>query len=172
MQIIIPMTGIGKRFLDAGYTTPKPLIEVDGKPMIEHVVNLFPEESNFVFICNSVHLRETDMAAILRRIAPGGRIVELSLHKLGPVYAVLQAKDFIDDEDEVIVNYCDFGKYWDYSDFLRHTRQRTADGAVSAYRGFHPHLLGPTNYAFIRDQNQWMLEIQEKKPFTDNRMNE
>ena len=31
IQLIIPMSGIGKRFIEAGYTTPKPLIEVDGK---------------------------------------------------------------------------------------------------------------------------------------------
>ena len=47
MKIIIPMTGIGKRFIDAGYTTPKPLIEVDGKPIIEHVVSLFPNEKDY-----------------------------------------------------------------------------------------------------------------------------
>ena len=46
------------------------------------------------------------------------------------------------------------------------------DGAVVAYKGFHPHMLGTTNYAFMRDRDQWMLEIREKKPFTDNRMNE
>lgn len=166
------MTGIGKRFLDAGYTTPKPLIPVDGKPMIQHVVELFPGEHNFVFICNSSHLKETNMAEILEHIAPQGRILEIPPHKLGPVYAVLQVQEVIDDEDEVIVNYCDFGKYWDFHDFLNHTRKRAADGAVSAYKGFHPHMLGPTNYAFIRDRDQWMLEIQEKKPFTDNRMNE
>ena len=42
VQIVLPMTGLGKRFRDAGYTDPKPLIDVDGKPMIEHVVSLFP----------------------------------------------------------------------------------------------------------------------------------
>ena len=42
IQLIIPMSGIGKRFIDAGYSEPKPLIKVDGKPIIEHVLNLFP----------------------------------------------------------------------------------------------------------------------------------
>ena len=40
-QIIIPMSGIGKRFIDEGYEDPKPLISVDGSPIIEHVVKLF-----------------------------------------------------------------------------------------------------------------------------------
>lgn len=55
---------------------------------------------------------------------------------------------------------------------MSHTRSRNADGAISAYKGFHPHMLGSTNYAFIREDNQWMLEIKEKEPFTDNRMQE
>ncbi|ARP39450.1 NTP transferase domain-containing protein [Vibrio syngnathi] len=172
MQVVIPMSGIGKRFIDAGYDIPKPLIVIDGKPIIQHVVELFPGESNFVFICNEDHIQNTNMKSILEKIAPTGKIVTIPKHKLGPVYAVQQVYDLINDQEEVIVNYCDFGTYWDYQGFLKHTRNRKADGAVPAYKGFHPHMLGSTNYAFMRDDNQWMLEIQEKKPFTDNRMEE
>ena len=39
VQIIIPMSGLGIRFKNAGYNEPKPLIMVDGKPIIEHVIN-------------------------------------------------------------------------------------------------------------------------------------
>lgn len=172
MQIVIPMSGVGKRFLEAGYTEPKPLIAVDGKPMIEHVVNLFPGESNFIFVCNNDHLGETPMRSVLERIAPGARIVGIAPHKKGPVHAVAQVFDLIGDDEETIVNYCDFSKFWDYGEFLRSVRESAADGAISAYRGFHPHMLGTTNYAFMRNDGNWMLEIKEKEPFTDNRMNE
>jgi len=172
MHIIVPMSGIGKRFIDAGYKDPKPLIVVDGKPIIEHVCDLFPNEDNFTFICNSKHLAETNMREVLQGIKPHANIVEIPNHKLGPVYAVSLVEDYIEDDEEVIVNYCDFGTYWDYEDFLKHTRERDADGAIPAYKGFHPHMLGSTNYAFMRDKNQWMLEIKEKEPFTANRMEE
>jgi NDP-sugar pyrophosphorylase family protein len=172
MHIIIPMSGVGQRFIDAGYNTPKPLILIDGKPIIQHVVELFPGESKFTFICNQTHLETTDMKQILTEIAPGSNIVSIPNHKNGPVYAVSQVFELIDDTEEVIINYCDFGTWWDYSDFLQHTRERNADGAIPAYKGFHPHMLGSTNYAFMRDQQQWMSEIKEKEPFTDNRMNE
>jgi NDP-sugar pyrophosphorylase family protein len=172
MKIVIPMSGRGQRFINAGYTVPKPLIEVDGKPIIEHVVDMFSQEDTFVFICAKDHLEATDMRQILIGLAPKIEIVEIDPHKYGPIYAVKQAFSLIDDEEEVIVNYCDFGSYWDYADFLQHTRSRGADGAIPAYKGFHPHMLGTTNYAFMRDKDQWMLEIQEKKPFTSNRMNE
>jgi len=172
MHVIIPMSGTGKRFIDAGYTVPKPLIKVDGRPMIEHVVALFPGEKKVTFICNAQHLRETDLKGVLEACAPGCAIVEIPPHKKGPVYAVSLMFDRILDDEEVIVNYCDFSKYWEYRDFLKHTRDRGADGAVPAYRGFHPHMLGTTNYAFMRDRDQWMLEIREKKPFTDDRTQE
>ena len=172
MHIIIPMSGIGKRFIEAGYKEPKPLIVIDGKPIIEHVCNLFPNEDKFTFICNSKHLSETNMREVLQSIKPNANIVEIPNHKKGPVYAVSLVEYLIEDDEEVIVNYCDFGTYWDYEDFLKHTRNRDADGAIPSYKGFHPHMLGSTNYAFMRDENQWMLEIKEKEPFTNNRMQE
>jgi len=172
MHIVIPMSGVGKRFIDAGYEDPKPLIKIDGKPIIQHVVELFPGETKFTFICNQTHLDTTNMRSVLEGIAPEGEVVCIPNHKKGPVYAVAQILDRIDDDEEVIVNYCDFGTWWDYPDFLKHTRERDADGAIPAYKRFHPHMLGSTNYAFMRDDNQWMLEIKEKEPFTDNRMEE
>ena len=172
MQVIIPMSGIGQRFINAGYVKPKPLVVIDGMPIIEHVVALFPKETNFFFICNSIHLKETNMRDILKKIAPKGRICEIHPHKKGPVHAVVQILDLINKDEEVIVNYCDFSTYWSYQDFLKHTRKRNADGAIPAYKGFHPHMLGSTNYAFMREDRQWMLEIKEKEPFTNNRNNE
>ena len=172
MHIIIPMSGIGNRFIQAGYKDPKPLVVVDGKPIIEHVCDLFPNEDKFTFICNAKHLTETNMREVLLSIKPNAKIVEIPNHKKGPVYAVSLIENLIEDDEEVIVNYCDFGTYWDYKDFLKHTRDRDADGAIPSYKGFHPHMLGSTNYAFMRDDKQWMLEIKEKEPFTNNRMNE
>lgn len=172
VHIVIPMSGIGKRFLDAGYTEPKPLIKVEGMPMIEHVCNLFPGEDKFTFICNIDHLNNTNMREVLLSIKPNANIVAIPNHKKGPVYAVSFIEDLIIDDEEVILSYCDFGTYWDYKNFLNHTRNRDADGAIVSYRGFHPHMLGDTNYAFIREKDQWLLEIKEKEPFTSSRMDE
>lgn len=176
MQIIIPMSGIGKRFVEAGYKDPKPLIEVDGLPIIEHVVNLFPNENNISFICNDLHLKKTDMKNILSSFCPYGKIYEVPVEgRQGPVHAVSLIFENINDEDEVIVSYCDYGTEWNYEDFLKDTRERNADGAVACYRGFHPHMLGTDNYAFLKEielGSRWMEQIQEKKPFTNDRMNE
>ena len=176
VQVIIPMSGLGQRFSDAGYKDPKPLIEVDGKPIIEHVINLFPEENDFKFICNDKHLKETNMRDILLNIKPDSKIFEVPvINREGPVQAVSLIYDNIDDDKEVIISYCDYGTYWNYDEFLNDTRSRNADGAVACYKGFHPHMLGNDNYAFLKETligSRWMSAIQEKQPFTNNKMNE
>ncbi len=170
VQLIIPMSGIGKRFIEQGYTDPKPLIEVDGKPIIEHVVNLFPGIEDVTFICNEIH-REVENT--LRRIKPLCKIHWVSNeNRKGPVDAVLQIKEFIDDDREVIVSYCDYGTVWDFDKFLKENREENFDGSIPCYIGFHPHMLGSDNYAFCREKNKILLEIKEKEPFTDNKMNE
>lgn len=171
-HIVIPMSGFGQRFVNAGYSVPKPLIVVDGKPIIAHVVDLFPGADRFTFICNEMHLATTDMRSILQQLVPDATIVSIAPHKKGPVYAVTEAFQYIDDDEAVIVNYCDFGTYWDFQDFLHHVEKQQVAASVVAYNGFHPHMLGSTNYAFMREQDGLMLEIKEKEPFTDNRMQE
>ena len=174
MQIIIPMSGFGERFKRAGFSIPKPLIEVDGKSIISHVVDLFPGESNFFFICNENHLNESSfqMKAHLNDICPSGKIIGISSHKLGPIHAVQKIKHLLSPNDPTLVNYCDFTCYWDWSDFKKTVLQTDIYGAIPAYKGFHPHSLGNTNYAYIKEKNFKLEDIQEKKAFTDNRLNE
>ena len=78
MQIIIPMSGFGERFRRAGYDLPKPLIKVNGKPIIQHVVEMFPGETDFIFICNKDHLNTSKykMRHILEEVAPKGKIID------------------------------------------------------------------------------------------------
>lgn len=174
MQIVVPMSGFGSRFTAAGYQLPKPLIDVDGLPMIAHVVRMFPGDHDFIFICNQEHLANPDlhMAATLRAYAPGCKIIAVSEHNLGPVQAVLMAEDALDSDKQTIVNYCDFCCYWDFSDFSAFVEAADCDGCVPAYRGFHPHSLGSTYYAYIREEGGWINEIKEKSPFTEDPMNE
>jgi len=174
MQIVIPMSGFGERFRRAGYAVPKPLIEVDGKPIIAHVLDLFPGETDVTFVCNADHLAEPSyrMEAILRELCPTGRILGIAPHKLGPVHAVLQAVDGLDPARPVVVNYCDFTCFWDWQDFKSFVRETNCAGAIPAYRGFHPHSLGSTFYAYLREENGWAKDIQEKQPFTDRPMDE
>lgn len=174
MTVVIPMSGFGERFRKAGYALPKPLIIIDGKPIIAHVINMFPGETDFIFICNEDHLN-TDayqMAATLKKYCPTGRIVGIPAHKLGPIHAVLQVEHLVDPLQPVVINYCDFTVYWDWDHFKSFVQESRCVGCIPAYRGFHPHTLGTTNYAYLRESQGWVSDIQEKQPYTDNRMEE
>jgi len=171
MQIVIPMSGIGKRFLNAGFKMPKPLILVENKPIIQHVVEMFDPDDEFIFICNKDHLnsKSFNMREVLENICLNSKIIEIDPHKKGPIYAVLMAKNEIDFSKETIVNYCDFSCYWDYSDFKNFIKKNECDGAIPCYRGFHPHTLWSNYYAYFQtESNQDVINIQEKQPFTSN----
>ena len=171
MKIVIPMSGIGKRFIDAGYKNPKPLILVDGLPIISYVVNMFDKDDEFIFICNENHLNDKslNLEGNLKKICKKFHIVPISEHKLGPVYAVLKAESLLSEDEPVIVNYCDFTCDWDYLNFKNFIKEQGPDGVIPAYRGFHPHTIWSNYYAYldINKSNQ-VIDIQEKKPFTDN----
>lgn len=168
------MSGFGERFRRVGYSVPKPLIEIDGKPIVAHVIDMFPDEADFIFICNQDHLDEPAyrMRTILKQYCPGAKVVGIPAHKLGPVNAVRQVENLLDMAKPVIVNYCDFSCYWDWHHFKKFVEKTNCSGAIPAYKGFHPHSLGNTNYAYIREINGWVEDIQEKQPYTDNRMQE
>jgi len=174
MQIIIPMSGFGERFRRAGYSKPKPLIEVNHKPIIEYVVSMFPEEENISFICNENHLKAEDfnMENILYSICPTANVISIPEHKLGPVHAVMEAMDNFKQEEETIVNYCDFSCYWDYKHFKEFVEKNNCDGAIPCYKGFHPHTLWNNKYAYLKEKAFKVLDIQEKKPFTDDHQSE
>jgi len=177
IQLIIPMSGIGRRFLEAGYTDPKPLIEVDGKPIIKHVVELFPGVTDVTFICNEIHMDRIESTGVLIEATPIYDTCKIHWvsndNRKGPVEAVSQIFNSIDDDREVIVSYCDYGTSWDFEEFLRDVRTKDVDGAIPAYIGFHPHMLGSDNYAFCKlDDEGYLEQIKEKEPFTDNKMEE
>ncbi|QCC84465.1 hypothetical protein DDIC_00935 [Desulfovibrio desulfuricans] len=174
-QIVIPMSGFGERFRKAGYTRPKPLIEVDGKPIIAHVLDLFPGEVDVHCICNSEHLANDswDMKGILHHYCPTVTVHSIAPHKRGPVHTVASIMDALDPERPVAVNYCDFTGQWDWAGFKKFMQNTRCDGAVICYTGFHPHMLACTRFAYCKtDGTDRVLAIQEKQPYTDTPMQE
>lgn len=170
-QLVIPMTGISSRFTAAGYDRPKALIELDGQTVIDHVIDMFPGWDDVLFLCNADHLADPRLRLRERLLArrPGARVIEIPAHKLGPGHAVLLAEDHIDRSRPVVVNYCDFTCYWDADDFADYlTSGLVTGGAIPAYRGFHPHMLHSTSYAYPRLEGEWVVDIQEKQPWTDD----
>lgn len=105
LNIVIPMAGRGSRFAQAGYTTPKPLIDIYGHPMIEYVTeNVRPKrEHRFIYICQQEHLEKFDLRSTLERMAPGCAVVTVDHITEGAACTVLLAEKYIDNGDELMI---------------------------------------------------------------------
>lgn len=174
MQIIIPMTGYGSRFVNAGYKDLKPFISVLGKPILKWIIDgIYPDEKNIIFVCRGEHLDSIkDMDSLLKDICPYAIIYRIdNWVKKGPVYDVLLASDVIMDNEPVIINYCDFYLSWDWKTFKTQLLARNCDGCVPCYTGFHPNLIPQKNvYAScLTDNNDNLIEIREKYSFCNNK---
>ena len=89
MKVIISMSGMSSRFTAAGYTVPKFMIEVDGKTVIEHIVDLYPVDSEFIFIINDNHAQDMELCEFLDNLDVDRlTICSVPPHKKGPVYSV------------------------------------------------------------------------------------
>jgi len=172
VKVIIPMAGSGNRFVQCGYNDPKPLIRVNGKRIIEYILDMFHEDDDIIFICNEEHLNNTNMKEVLLTLRPNSEVVSMPVHKYGPVYTVQQVYDKIDDDEEVIVSYCDNPYVWDREDFIRHVKENDLDGCVLSHSGFHPHTLNNTKMAFMKTIDGLVAEIKEKECYTDDPMSE
>ena len=65
MKVIISMSGMSSRFTRAGYSVPKFMIEVDGKTVIQHIIDLYPVDSDFIFIINDDHAKDMELCEYL-----------------------------------------------------------------------------------------------------------
>ncbi len=175
MQVIIPLTGYGSRFVAAGYQRLKPFIQIQGRPMIEWVIRMFDqEEDRIIFVARAEHLAKLDYALPeLKRIAPQAEIFAIeNWQKKGPVHDVMQAQDCINNEEATIVSYCDYYMHFDYAEFKRAVAQRACAGCVPCYSGFHPNLIPEKNvYASCRvDEQENLIEIKEKFSWQKDKM--
>ncbi len=157
--------------MEAWYTTPKPLIEVEGKPILEYVVHMFPGETNFLFVVNEGHAKSTNVLEFCKRIAPDCRITTLPKGQW-PVRDIMLAKELIDDNDQTIVCYCDFNMIRDYAAFKKFIADKNPDWIIPSYIWFHPHLIHSEKlYGSMRvTDDKEILEIREKYSFTPNLM--
>lgn len=171
MNVVVTVAGHSRRFQKAGYSTPKAYIEIDGQPMIHRVVSMFRPDDKFYFIALKEHMHNMEYKSILQSAAPCSQIIEIDGHEDGPVRSALFADEYIDDEEPVIISYCDFYQHWNYRSFLR--TADNYDGAISAFRGFHPASFGTTYYAYLNvDPLCELIELREKKSFSENRHEE
>jgi len=166
------MSGRSERFHRQGFTLPKYMLRIGRKPILQHVVEMFPEQINILFVVNQDQLEDMtlNLEGFLRGIAPDCTIVPISSHKLGPSFAVMQAANYVDLNSPVVINYCDFACLWNQTLFLQ--QLQSADGTIATYSGFHPHMLRSTDYAYLLEEDGDVVDIREKQSFTGDRFSE
>ena len=171
-QLVIPMSGMGTRFIAAGYGLPKPLIEVAGKPIIQHVLEMYPNWQNILFIVNSEHFnnKKLNLEKKLLQLAPASKTHVVAPHKLGPTHAVLEARDSLINDGPIVINYCDFAGIFDLEEYERKIFHY--DSVLLTYTGFHPHMLRSTKFAYLKKIDNEFVDIQEKQSYTDSPMEE
>ncbi len=160
LNIVIPMAGRGSRFQEAGFALPKPLIPVHGKPMIQVVINnLRPQgDHRFIFLCLQEHLDKYEMDEILSLLAPNSEIVTVDRVTEGAACTVLLAKNFIDNDNPLMIANSDQWVNININDYLAAQNKNNADGLIMTMWADDP------KWSFIRlDERGLPLEVVEKE---------
>lgn len=163
LNVLIPMAGAGSRFAQAGYTFPKPLIDVSGKPMIQVVVENLGLEANYIFVVQKEHREKYNLDTMLNLIAPDCNIVEVDGITEGAACTALLAKEYINTDDPLFFANSDQFVDWDPVEFMYSMQEKKADGGIVTFKATHP----KWSFASVGDDGLVRL-VAEKKPISDN----
>lgn len=166
LNIIIPLSGSGSSFQKAGYTFPKPLIDINGEPMIQLVIeNLKPKLSHkFILICKKEHYDNYSLSQIFTNATGGNfQTIQLTAPTQGAACTVLTAVDLIDNDNELIIANADQIIDSDIDEFIDFARKSKADGVILTFNSQHPRW----SYARV-DKDGNVLETAEKKVISNH----
>lgn len=154
MNIVIPMAGLGSRFSE--YDIPKPLIDINGRPMIVSAMQSMNLDGNYIFIIQKDHCNNYCLDSLLKFYFPQCILIVIDYITSGPASSVLLAKNYIDNNDELVVANCDQIMHWDSDIFLKVARNY--DGCLVTYHTEVPH----NSYVRI-DNYGYVEEVKEKQ---------
>ena len=163
MNVLIPMAGAGSRFEKAGYTFPKPLIEVNGKPMIQAVVENLNIDAKHIFIVQKKHYEEYNLKYLLNLITNNNcEIVQVDGMTEGAACTTLLAKKFIDNDEPLVLANSDQFVEWDSNEFMYSMTADNIDGGILSFEATHP------KWSFARlTEEGYVSEVAEKKPISN-----
>ena len=163
LNVLIPMAGAGSRFAQAGYTFPKPLIDVKGKPMIQVVVEMLNIKANFIYAVQKDHREKYNLDTLLNLLTPGCKIVEVDGVTEGAACTALLAREYIDNDAPLLFANSDQHIIWDSNEFFYKMNETDVDGGILCFKGTHP------KWSFAKvDENNRVIEVAEKNPISDN----
>lgn len=156
MNVLIPMAGFGSRFETAGYTFPKPLIEVNGKPMIQLVVENLNIEANLIYIVRQEHYDKYNLQSLLTMLTPGCKIITVDKVTEGAACTTLLAKYLIDNDNPLLIANSDQFMEWQSGEFY-HSLNSNIDGSIVCFQNFHP------KFSYVKtDEFGNALQVAEK----------
>jgi HAD superfamily hydrolase (TIGR01509 family) len=162
LNILIPMAGAGSRFEKAGYTFPKPLIEVRKKPMIQVVVENLNIKANFIYVVQKEHREKYNLDTLLSLITPNCKIVEVEGITEGAACTALLAKEYINNNNPLFFANSDQFVEWDSNEFMYKMNETNADGGIVTFEATHP------KWSFAKvDENGLVIEVAEKNPISN-----
>jgi len=162
MNVLIPMAGAGSRFQQAGYTFPKPLIEVNGKPMIQVVADNINVDAQHVFIVQKSHHEEYSLQSVLNNVSPGCEIVQVDGVTEGAACTTLLAKDLINNDEPLLIANSDQFVEWNSNEFMYSMVGDNIDGGILTFESNHP----KWSYAKL-DDDGFVSEVAEKNPISN-----
>jgi len=164
LNILIPMAGAGSRFENAGYTFPKPLIDVNGKPMIQLVVENLNLDANYIYIVQKSHRQKYNLDTLLNLITPNCKIIDVDGLTEGAACTALLAKDYINNQNPLFFANSDQFVEWDSNEFMYKMQETNTDGGIVTFKSTHP------KWSFVKLNTNTNLveEVAEKNPISDN----
>jgi HAD superfamily hydrolase (TIGR01509 family) len=162
MNVLIPMAGAGSRFQQAGYTFPKPLIDVEGKPMIQVVVDNLNIEATYIYVVQKEHREKYNLDTLLNLITPNCKIVEVDGLTEGAACTTLLAKEYINNDEPLVMANSDQFVEWDSNEFMYKMIEQKVDGGILTFTATHP------KWSFAKvDEYGYVTEVAEKNPISD-----
>ncbi len=171
LHIIMPMAGEGSRFAKAGWTTPKPLIELNGVPLFRRAINsvaIEGVEMKYSFIVRQEHIDNQHIDKLIKEIQPEARVFSVLKTTRGAVETCLVAAEAIDDDDAVVVMDCDLEfRSKCYNELVADALSRPADeadgGALVSFDSDNPRY----SFAEVDDEGR-VLRTAEKEPISNH----
>ena len=164
MKVLIPMAGEGSRFAKEGYTFPKPLIDVNGKPMIQTVVENLDFDCEYIFLVRKEHIEKYEgLLHTLDRITNEHfKYVVVDSLTEGAACTALLAESLINDDDDLLIANSDQFIEYHPQNFLSLKNMTTADAIVFTFNAVHP------KWSFVKTNARgFITEVAEKKPISD-----
>lgn len=158
MNVLIPMAGAGSRFSQAGYTFPKPLINVRNKPMIQVVMENLNIDANFIYVVQKEHYDKYNLQSVLNIITPECKIIQIEGVTEGACCTTLLAKEFINNDNPLLIANSDQFVEWESGEFFHSMNAPNVDGGILTFESIHP------KWSYVKlDEQGNVCDLKEKE---------